>query len=207
MFRLVKISALALLLSVLGIVHASAETITDPIVRTKAGGGSIGIPPLNFSFGAFASDPDGDSDSCNVGTDEETSLTLVSCAFQNLTGQTITSLNFDFDYGSGEPPPIEEFSAVDEGGFFDFQNINQFSAVFGGGGGIPPAVCEGELCIPFGGEFIVELVGFPTGTVIDMVVNETEVPEPMTLTLLATGLALGASARRRTKKEGRRTKG
>ena len=206
MFRLVKISALALLLSVIGIVHASAETITDPIVRTKAGGGSIGIPPLNFSFGTFASDPDGAGDNCFVGTDFETSLTLVSCAFQNLTGETITSLNFDFDYGavSGGPPPIEEFSAVDEGGFFDFQNINQFSAVFGGGGGIPPAFCEGELCVPFGGEFIVELVGFPTGTVIDMVVNETEVPEPMTLTLLATGLALGAGARRRTQK--RRTK-
>ena len=49
MFRVVKISALALLLSVIAASQTSAATILDPIVRTKAGpGGSIPITTLAF---------------------------------------------------------------------------------------------------------------------------------------------------------------
>jgi hypothetical protein len=201
MFRVVKIGALALLLSAVPAIHASAETITDPIVRTKAGGGSIPIflpLPFNFSFGEFPSDPDGALGNCFVDPDIDPAGILVSCAFQNLTGQTLTALDFDFDYTGvpGGPPPVETFFTEDPNEFWTSRTINQFSALFAGGG-IPPAFCEGEFCS--GGEFIVELVGFPNGTVIDMTGNPNEVPEPMTLTLLATGLALGAGARRRRK--------
>ena len=49
MFRVVKISALALLLSVIAAMHVSADTILDPIVRTKSGGTSFPIGlPLRF---------------------------------------------------------------------------------------------------------------------------------------------------------------
>jgi hypothetical protein len=200
MFRVLKIGALALLLSVAAAIQASAETITDPIVRTKAGGGSIGIPPLAFSFGAFPSDPDGVGSNCFVGTDVDTSLTLVSCAFQNLTGQPIGFLDFDFDYSGvfGGPPPVETFFTEDPNEFWNSRTIDQFGAQFIGGG-IAPAICDGEFGC-FGGEFIVELVGFPEGTTIDMTAAANAVPEPMTLTLLATGLALGAGARRRRRK-------
>jgi hypothetical protein len=208
MVRLVKISAFALLLSVIGIVHASAETITDPIVRTKAGGGSIPIfapLPFEFSFGVFPSDPDGPLGNCFVDPDIDPAGILVSCAFQNLTGQTLTELDFDFDYTGvpDGPPPVETFFTEDPNEFWNFRSINQFSALFQGGG-IPSGFCD-EIDGCFGGEFIVELVGFPEGTIVDMTAPAA-VPEPMTLTLLATGLALGAGARRRTKKEERRTK-
>jgi hypothetical protein len=204
MVRVVKVFAFALLLSAFGAMHASADTITDPIVRTKAGGGSIPIFgfPFFYSFGVFASNPD--VSNCTIGS--ETAGTVVSCDFQNLTGQTLGFLDFDFDYSGvpSGPPPIEEFFTEDPDEFWNIRFIDQFGAQFIGGG-IPSGFCD-EIDGCFGGEFIVELVGFPEGTIIDMTAAANEVPEPMTLTLLATGLAIGAAARGRTKKEGRRTK-
>jgi hypothetical protein len=197
MFRVLKIGALALLLSVVPAFYASAETIIDPIVRTKAGGTSIGIPPplpFDFPFGSFPTDPDGSDSNCDFIEDGDPFGDLVFCAFQNLSGQTIGLLDFDFLYPLDVTPPnIEDFQIFDETGLFTTITINQFGAQFVGGG-IPSGFCnEIEGCI--GGEFIVELVGFPNGTVIDM--TAAAVPEPMTLTLLATGLALGVGARRR----------
>jgi hypothetical protein len=198
MFRLLKVGALALLLSVAAAIHVSAATIVDPIVRTKAGGGSIPVfgVPFSFPFGSFPSDPDGPSGNCFVDPEIDPMGILVSCAFQNLTNQPIGVLNFTFDYTntSEGPPPLETFNMVDEGGFFSSITFTQFGAQFIGSG-IPSGECpfEGE-CV--GGEFIVELVGFPEGTSVDMAASGV-VPEPMTLTLLATGLALGVGMRRR----------
>lgn len=210
MFRLVKISALALLLSVATAIQASAATIQDPIVRTRTGAtGSIPITglPFFFDWGEFPGLPPGfDPPDCDTGF--EGSLNLVTCEFVNQTGQTINFLDFDFDYGSGGPPPLSAFDIQDGNTPFNSVgwntlNINQFSAQFIGNG-IAPEICDVDC---FGGHFFVDLVGFPDGTRITMTAAAEPVPEPMTLTLLGTGLALGAAARRRTKKEGRRTKG
>ena len=194
MFRLVKISALVLLLSVVVVIHASADTIIDPIVRTRAGGTSIAVVqplPFPYDFGLFPTVPD--ADNCFLGSDPEG--VMVSCSFQNQTGEFLTFLDFDFTL-PGSPGSLV-FTAVDEGGFFQFTPANSSGAQFlaGSFAGIPPAICDIEFGCD-GGEFIIDLVGFPTDTRITMLAG-TEVPEPMTLTLVATGLALGAAARRR----------
>ncbi len=199
MFRVVKISALALLLSVIAASQTSAATILDPIVRTKAGGTSIGIPPplpFVFPFGSFPTDPDGSDSNCGFIEDGDPFGDLVFCTFQNLTGQTIQFL--DFDFGLPGSPGSLVFFGRGSGRFLRLETANSAGAQFIGGG-IPSGFCD-EIEGCFGGEFIVELVGFPEGTIIDMTAAASAVPEPMTLTLVATGLALGAGARRRNKK-------
>ena len=195
MFRVLKISALALLVSAVAAVQVSAETIIDPIVRTKSGGGSVAIPPVMFSFGTWPSDPDGDGSNCFVDPEIDPAGILVSCAFQNQTGETIQFLDFNFLL-PGEPGSLV-FTAEDPDNLFANETANAAGAQFFGGG-IAPAICDIEFGCS-GGEFIIEMVGFPTGTIVDMTAAASAVPEPMTLTLLATGLALGAGARRRRK--------
>jgi hypothetical protein len=197
MFRLLKIGALVLLLSVVAAIPASAATIIDPIVRTRQGGTSIPVVqplPFRFDFGLFPDLPD--ADNCFLGSDP--AGVMVSCAFQNQTGESLTFL--DFDFGLPGPPGALFFSAEDLGGFFQFTTANSAGALLlaGSFAGIPPAFCDPEFGCS-GGEFIVDLIGFPEETRITMVANDTPIPEPMTLTLLATGLGLGVVARRRRK--------
>src|SRR5262245_2110519 len=117
MFRLLKITTLALLLSVFAAVQASAITITDPIVRTRSGpGGSIPITTLPFFFdwGEFPGLPPGfDPPDCTTGF--EGSLPMVTCEFVNQTGQAINFLDFNFNYDNTQsgPPDLSEFFIQD----------------------------------------------------------------------------------------------
>jgi hypothetical protein len=199
MLRLLKISAITFVLSFGAAVQASATTLIDPIVRTKLGGGSIPIPaplPFVFSFGEFPSDPDGMGSNCFVDPEIDPMGILVSCAFQNQTGQTIQFLDFDFLLPG--PPDSLLFTAEDPDNLFDFEFASPTGeGAFFQGGGIAPCNFDGEFC--FGGEFIIELVGFPQGTLIDMTAAATAVPEPATLTLVATGIGIAVARRRRRK--------
>ncbi len=125
MLRLLKISVLGLVLSVGAAVQASAATIIDPIVRTKLGGsGSIQIFSLPFFYdfyddGSFPDDPDFPDDlddpfpGDNCTTGMEAGMPLVNCEFQNLTGQTIGFLDFDF-FDIPEIPTGLAFFALDD---------------------------------------------------------------------------------------------
>jgi hypothetical protein len=111
MLRFCATSLTALVMVVGGVTAAAASPILDPIVRTRGGGtGSYQIfsLPYFFDFGAFPTDPDtlpaniGLGDNCTVGTDIPSGLPMVSCEFQNLTGQTISLLDFQFSI-PGDP--------------------------------------------------------------------------------------------------------
>jgi hypothetical protein len=207
MVRLPRIAFFATVLSFVAF-EAAASPIRDPVVRTRGGGGSIPIEslPFTYNFGSFPSDPDGidgsldefPGDNCFVGTNDEFTVDevpMVTCAFQNRTGSPITILDFLYTDIGFTP---SEFQIIDDGGFFGSGNLNigNFGARFalsGDNNGIPTCTPDIESCI--GGEFFIDLIGFSPDTAISMVAQP--VPEPATLTLLGSGLALAVARRRR----------
>jgi hypothetical protein len=178
--------------------------VPDPIVRVREGGVSIPIfsLPFVFDYGVFPEDPDGPGTDCQVNPYTDPAGTVVSCAFQNLTGEPIGFLDVSYTLPPNPGPLV--FSAEDLPGFFAFEAADSSAAIFQGGG-IPSGSCEldgePELAVSqvpncFGGEFLVDVIGFPNGTEIAMTAAATAVPEPTTIALLVSGLA-GAALRRR----------
>jgi hypothetical protein len=174
--------------------------LDDPIVRVRGGGTSIPITglPFFFDFGNFPDDPDGELGpdcSSGPGTGDDAGFTVVSCGFQNLTGLTISLLDFSFSVETDGT-----FFVQDPDNFFDNEFIKAMGAQFAGGG-IPSGSCDGgpdlqiEGVICFGGEFIIDLVGFAPGTHITMVA--TQVPEPVVMALFGVAVIAAAGARRR----------
>lgn len=176
---------------------AAASPIQDPIVRVREGGESIPIYslPFMFNFGAFPSNPD--PDNCIVDTElvGDDLLPRVSCGFQNRTGVTITALQLGFA-NLGDPEGLV-FAVDDPNELFTFEFIDPSGALFQGGG-IPSAACYDGDVGPWcqGGEFIIDLVGFPEGTEVGMDAVQ-RIPEPGTLLLLAAGTAVAGLRRRR----------
>jgi hypothetical protein len=183
----------------MALAEAAAAPLLDPIVRTRAGrGGSIKIfeLPFDFSFPDFPTNPD--PYNCGLGT--EPAGTVLTCEFQNLTGQPISLLDFRFTLPQDSGALV--FSVEDPDNLFGTETINEMGARFAGGG-ILSGSCGGinlksSRCV--GGHFFIDLVGFPVGTAIDLTASQSQVPEPATLTLFGTALALmgGSRLRRRS---------
>lgn len=173
-------------------VDAVADPIIDPIVRVREGGESIPVTgvPFTYDFGFFPGDPDGAALDCVTGTDIDTGLPMVSCAFQNRTGKTLSLL--DFFFVLPPDPGTLAFFVEDPDDFFTGESISPAGATFAGGG-IPTATCDGDFC--FGGEFIIDLVGFPEGTGLT---GRFAVPEPGVVGLLLAAVGLAAIRRRRS---------
>ncbi len=199
MRRLSFIAGLSLMLSTVGIADLAAAPI-DPIVRTRAGGGgSVHITelPFDFTFPLFPA-PYGHPDNRNCWVGHEDAGTVLTCAFQNVTGQTISQLDFRFTLPQDHDPLV--FSVEDPNNLFSTETINETGARFAGGG-ILSATCDcgfdrasSRYCS--GGHFFIDLVGFPVGTSVSL--TASQVPEPATLALVGMGLALaGGRARRR----------
>jgi hypothetical protein len=161
------------------------------------GGGSIQIFELPFTL-TIANFPYPGIDSCGIGEPEEAG-TVLTCAFQNVTGQTISLLDFRFTLpqDSGEL----SFEAQDPDNLFGNEDADENGARFAGGGILSGSCGGGELesslhCT--GGHFFIDFVGFPRQTSIAM--TASQVPEPATLTLFATALAVAGGARGRRRK-------
>jgi len=180
----------------LGALQASASPLLgDPIVRTRGGGGSIqifaGELPFTFDFGTFPLGPDNPNCTSGLNTDFP-GMNVVSCDFQNLTGFPINDLSFRFTSLTGDPL---ELTLQDTSGFFPDRSPADGSFALNahfGGGGVPSGSCF-EGC--FGGEFAIDLAGFPDGATAIVTMDSTSVPEPASLLLLGTGLAIAARGR------------
>jgi hypothetical protein len=173
----------------------AASPVRDPIVRVREGGESIPIDslPFMFDFGSFPSNPD--ADNCTVDTElvGDDLLPRVSCGFQNRTGMTISLLELGFNIPDDAGDLA--FFVEDPDGLFAMRFIDPEGALFEGGG-IPSVSCDEAEPHCTGGEFIIDLVGFPQGSGVVMDADE-QVPEPGALFLLATGAAVAGLRRRR----------
>ena len=120
-------------------------------------------------------------------------MALVGCTFQNQTGMTISFLQLAYLLGPNTGGLV--FTVEDPDGLFAASPINASAATFTGGGekpGIPTCDWDGKKC--YGGEFAVELVGFPAGTTAGMTAT---VPDGGTTAMLLGGALMGLGALRR----------
>lgn len=203
--RTAPLGALVIAVCLVGLVTpASADLIRDPIVRVRGESGSIPITSLPFTYSFTFTLVSGvpvnpDLSNCSTGADASTELLAgdpvepwVSCNFQNLTGTTISAL--DFLYTSQAPPYNATALA-----FFDVAVPGETTAQFSGGTGIPTATYQcfdGDLeliCYWVGGFFTIDWIGFANGSSIQM----TAVPEPASVGLVLAGLALAGLRFRR----------
>ena len=97
-------------------------------------------------------------------------------------------LNFLIPAGSGSL----EFFIEDPDNLFASEAITSSNARFAGGG-IPSGPIPESVNNRFSGDFYIDLVGFPSGTTVDM--NANVVPEPASVALLGTGLVAAAVRR------------
>jgi hypothetical protein len=168
-----------------------AGPVTDPIVRVRGGGNSIPILalPFTFDFGTFPAPPD----SPNCYANSENGMDLVGCYFQNQTGMTISFLQLDYILGLNSGGL--EFTAEDVNGLFATSAADASAATFTGGAGIPTCGWDGATC--YGGEFTIELLGFPDDTTIGMTAASAVPDSGSTLLLLGLGMTGLAAVRRR----------
>lgn len=199
--------AAVLLGGVLGLSSLASAAPIDPIVRVREGdwSGSLSIKTQPFVFGFLPFPENPDPLNCGVGTETIGGVVepLLSCIFQNQTGSYISLLDLTFT------PTIPDGFALrvdDPDNLFVTEFIEVSGARFAGGG-IRPQSCD-VRCVS--GDFVVDLVGFPEGTVITMTASVLPVPEPVpepgSFALFGTGLALAALRRRRPRHASRTRK-